>query len=93
LVLLESLIEIAFLHFAKYVPEIFDLVVRLFNHGERFVLSNVVRRLLVESRPQIAGAINGVGEARHRDGARQGGINVQLGVIILVDFQRMLNFL
>ena len=66
---------------------------RLFDHGEGFVLPNVVRRLFIEGRPQITRAINGVSQARHRDGARQRGVNVQLLVVILVVFQRPLNLL
>jgi len=67
--------------------------VRLFNHGQRLILSNIVRRLFIEGRPQITRAVNGVGQARHRDGARESGVNVQLLVVILVDFQGMLDFL
>lgn len=91
--MLEFLFKITFFHFTKDAPQIFDSIVRLFDHGERLILSNVVRRLFVEGRPQITRAINGVGQARHRDGARQSGVNVQLLVVILVDFQGMLDFL
>jgi hypothetical protein len=91
--LLEFLFEIAFSHFAEYAPQIFNSAVRLFDHGEGFVLPDVVRRLFIEGRPQITRAIDGVGQARHRNGAWQSGVNVQLLVVILVVFQRPLNFL
>ena len=68
-VLLKFLFKVTFSQFTEDAPQILNPIMWCLNHGERFVLSNVVRRLFVEGPPQVTRTVNCVREARHRDWA------------------------
>jgi hypothetical protein len=65
---------------------------RFLDQGQPGILPDVVSGHLVEGRPEVAGAIDGICHARHCHGGRKRGVDVQLLVVFLVVQKSHLDF-